>query len=100
MTKASAKLTIEDFQLIKVIGKGSFGKVVLVRLKGRDKLYAMKILDKRSIVQRNQVKHTNTERRVLGKISHPFIVRLHYAFQSRTRLHFVLDYCSGGELFF
>ena len=46
------------------------------------------------------MKHTKTERRVLGKIKHPFIVRLHYAFQTRTRLHFVLDYCKGGELFF
>ena len=94
------KVTIRDFELIKVIGKGSFGKVLLVRRKKSKRLYAMKVLNKQNIMQRNQVVHTLTERRVLGQIKHPFIVTLHYAFQTRTRLHFVLDYCSGGELFF
>lgn len=94
------ELSLEDFQMLKIVGKGSFGKVVLVRRKGHSKLYAMKILDKASICARNQIKHTMTERRVLERITHPFIVKLHWAFQSKTRLHFVLDYCSGGELFF
>jgi len=96
----SGKVTIRDFELIKVIGKGSFGKVLLVRRKKSKKLYAMKILDKQNIMKRNQIVHTLTERRVLGQIKHPFIVTLHFAFQTKTRLHFVLDYCSGGELFF
>ncbi len=94
------KITIRDFELVKVIGKGSFGKVLLVRRQKSTKLFAMKVLDKQNIMQRNQVVHTLTERRVLGQIKHPFIVTLHYAFQTKTRLHFVLDYCSGGELFF
>ena len=51
-------------------------------------------------MKKKQVAHTKTERSVLGTIRHPFIVRLHYAFQTGDKLHFVLDYCSGGELFF
>eukprot|EP00943_MAST-04B_sp_MAST-4B-sp1_P007934 g7934.t1 len=95
-----ARVTLDDFHLIKVIGKGSFAKVVLVRQKKTEKLYAMKILKKDHIVKRKQVEHTNTERAVLRFTRHPFIVQLHYAFQTSDRLFFVLDYCSGGELFF
>ena len=60
----------------------------------------MKVLSKPNIVKRRQVEHTNTERRVLGNINHPFIVRLHYAFQTNEKLYFVLDYAAGGELFY
>jgi len=52
------------------------------------------------IRKRNQVEHTKTERRVLERIRHPFIVRMKYAFKDREKLYFVLDYCHGGELFF
>ena len=94
------KVSIDSFELIRVIGKGSFGKVTLVRKKSDDKLYAMKVLSKPNIVKRKQVEHTRTERRILGTISHPFIVKLHYAFQTDKKLYFVLDYAAGGELFF
>ena len=60
----------------------------------------MKVLSKPNIVRRKQVEHTRTERRVLGAINHPFIVKLHYAFQTEDKLFFVLDYAAGGELFF
>eukprot|EP00735_Rhodelphis_limneticus_P014091 TRINITY_DN807_c0_g1::TRINITY_DN807_c0_g1_i1::g.25283::m.25283 TRINITY_DN807_c0_g1::TRINITY_DN807_c0_g1_i1::g.25283 ORF type:complete len:395 (+),score=100.76,sp/P54644/KRAC_DICDI/51.80/2e-122,Pkinase/PF00069.20/1.7e-73,Pkinase_Tyr/PF07714.12/9.7e-31,Pkinase_C/PF00433.19/5.7e-11,Kinase-like/PF14531.1/5.2e+02,Kinase-like/PF14531.1/0.00044,APH/PF01636.18/0.042,Kdo/PF06293.9/0.11 TRINITY_DN807_c0_g1_i1:85-1185(+) len=93
-------VTMDDFELIKVIGKGSYGKVMLVKKKDTGRLYAMKVLKKANILQKKQVEHTKTERHVLGTIKHPFIVTLHYAFQTPDKLHFVLDYCSGGELFF
>uniref|UniRef100_M4B2Z9 AGC protein kinase n=1 Tax=Hyaloperonospora arabidopsidis (strain Emoy2) TaxID=559515 RepID=M4B2Z9_HYAAE len=93
-------VTLQDFKMIQVIGRGSFGKVVLVRHKATKTLYAMKILSKENIVKRKQVEHTRTERRVLGCTRHPFIVGLHYAFQTARRLYFVLDYCPGGELFY
>lgn len=93
-------VTLQDFQMIQVIGRGSFGKVVLVGHRETKKLYAMKILSKENIVKRKQVEHTRTERRVLGCTKHPFIVGLHYAFQTPQRLYFVLDYCPGGELFY
>lgn len=98
--EAKQKVGLHDFDLVRVIGKGSFGKVTLVRKKTTNQLYAMKVLSKPNIVKRKQVEHTKTERRVLGTINHPFIVRLHYAFQSEDKLYFVLDYASGGELFF
>lgn len=94
------KPTVEDFELVRVIGKGSFGKVTLVRKKSDSKLYAMKVLTKQNIIKRKQVEHTKTERNVLGRLNHPFIVKLHYAFQTDVKLYFVLDYAAGGELFF
>jgi len=90
---------LDDFQLLKVIGKGSYGKVMLVRHSDGTS-YAMKMLRKEHIVKRNQVEHTKTERNVLEAVSHPFIVNLHYAFQTPTKLYFVLEFCAGGELFF
>lgn len=75
------KVCLDDFLLVKVIGKGSFGKVTLVKKKTDGNLYAMKVLSKPNIVKRKQVEHTKTERRVLGKMKHPFIVHMHYAFQ-------------------
>ena len=96
-------VNLSNFELLKVLGKGSYGKVFLVKKRdGRDagQHYAMKVLKKDYVVQKRQVQHTKTERNVLGTIIHPFIVKLHYAFQTGQKLHFVLDYCSGGEIFF
>jgi serine/threonine protein kinase len=62
--------------------------------------FALKVLKKDHIINRNQVEHTKTERNVLGKVEHPFIVGLNMAFQSKEKLYFVLDYCAGGELFY
>jgi RAC serine/threonine-protein kinase len=93
-------INLEAFDIIKVVGKGSFGKVFLVREKASSTLYAMKVLKKDYIIRKNQVEHTKTERNVLGYVHHPFIVGLNMAFQTADKLFFVLDYCSGGELFF
>eukprot|EP00599_Poterioochromonas_sp_BG-1_P009916 CAMPEP_0173144130 /NCGR_PEP_ID=MMETSP1105-20130129/7054_1 /TAXON_ID=2985 /ORGANISM="Ochromonas sp., Strain BG-1" /LENGTH=501 /DNA_ID=CAMNT_0014057761 /DNA_START=704 /DNA_END=2209 /DNA_ORIENTATION=+ len=93
-------ISLEAFKIIKVIGKGSFGKVFLVRDKANGNLYAMKVLKKDYIKKKNQIEHTRTERAVLGNVRHPFIVGLNMAFQTADKLFFVLDYCSGGELFF
>jgi len=92
--------SLESFKIIKVIGKGSFGKVFLVKEIQTNELYALKVLRKDNIIKRNQVEHTRTERSVLGYVKHPFIVGLNMAFQSNDKLYFVLDYCAGGELFF
>jgi hypothetical protein len=85
------------FALLKVVGKGSFGKVMQVRKKDTGRIYAMKVLHKSNIVRRNQVEHTRTERNVLGRIVHPFIVGLNFAFQTTDKLYFVLDYCLTEE---
>jgi len=88
---------------LRVLGKGSFGKVVLVQKRvGKEKgqLFAMKILRKSHLVRRRQIERTRTERKVLSVVNHPFIMKLHYAFQTPDKLYLVLDYCPGGELFF
>jgi len=91
---------LDSFKMIKVIGKGSFGKVFLVKENKTEEMYALKVLRKDNIIKRNQVEHTKTERSVLGYVKHPFIVGMNMAFQSKDKLYFVLDYCAGGELFF
>ena len=100
--KLNPKLTIDDFELLKVLGKGSFGKVMLVRKKNEkdNTLYAMKTLRKAALVKRNQLAHTSTERFILQNIHNPFLVHLVYAFQTPDKLYMVLDYMGGGELFF
>lgn len=94
----NTKMSVADFDLLKVLGKGSFGKVMLVKRKG--KLFALKSLQKAKLVQRNQLHHTATERVVLQTLLNPFLVHLQYAFQTKDKLYMVLDYVGGGELFF
>jgi serine/threonine protein kinase len=99
--KGGEKMNIDNFELLKVLGKGSFGKVMLVRLKdGDETLYAMKTLRKAALIKRNQLLHTATERNILQNIQHPFLVNLIFAFQTEDKLYMVLDYMGGGELFF
>lgn len=99
-TKMRTDLKPEDFIPRKLVGKGSFGKVFMVEKASNGKIYAMKVLKKEQLVKRKQIAHTQTERRVLQDISHPFIVSLRYAFQTSEKLYMVLDYFTGGELFF
>jgi serum/glucocorticoid-regulated kinase 2 len=81
-------LTVDDFELLKVLGKGSFGKVMLVKKKDdpTETLYALKTLRKAALVKRNQLAHTATERTILQHIRNPFLVHLVYAFQTPDKL--------------
>jgi len=90
----------DDFEFLKVIGRGSFGKVMQVRQKDTGEIYAMKILKKKALIAKQQVEHTNAERKILQQLQHPFLMHLRYAFQTDSKLYFVLDYYRGGELFF
>lgn len=94
------KVTLENFEFIKVLGKGTFGKVILCREKGTGRLFAIKILKKEVIIQKDEVAHTLTENRVLRTTNHPFLTSLKYSFQTNDRLCFVMEYVNGGELFF
>jgi len=100
---ATAKrLTVDDFDLLNVIGKGSFGKVMQVRKKSGDDagaIYAMKVLSKKHIVANNEVEHTRSERNILQRLQHPFLVNLLYSFQTEDKLYFILEFVNGGELF-
>uniref|UniRef100_A0A8P0PR31 non-specific serine/threonine protein kinase n=2 Tax=Canis lupus familiaris TaxID=9615 RepID=A0A8P0PR31_CANLF len=100
VSKARAKVTMNDFDYLKLLGKGTFGKVILVREKASGRYYAMKILRKEVIIAKDEVAHTVTESRVLQNTRHPFLTALKYAFQTHDRLCFVMEYANGGELFF
>ena len=102
-TLSSSKVSIEDFKLLTVVGKGSFGKVFLAqKLTGADRgaVYAIKTLKKDVLHARGQLQHTRAEREILQAMHHPFIVSLKCAFQTPEKLYLVTDFCSGGELFF
>jgi serine/threonine protein kinase len=99
----SEKLTVNDFDLLKVVGKGAFGKVMLVRKKGGQgdgQIYAMKVLKKSVVAAKGQIENTKSERSILLEIRHPYIVRLRFAFQSEDKLYLVTDYYNGGSLFY
>ena len=92
-------VSIEHFSLLKVLGRGSFGKVMLVRKLDDGKLFAMKSLQKRKIFKLKQFEHVLTERSVALNIQHPFLVNLCYAFQTAEKLYLVLEFMGGGDVF-
>ncbi|XP_037550127.1 ribosomal protein S6 kinase alpha-3 isoform X2 [Nematolebias whitei] len=99
--EGSEKADPRQFELRKVLGQGSFGKVFLVRkITGPDagQLYAMKVLKKATLKVRDRVR-TKMERDILVEVNHPFIVKLHYAFQTEGKLYLILDFLKGGDLF-
>ncbi|KAK6200832.1 Serine/threonine-protein kinase [Pestalotiopsis sp. IQ-011] len=92
----------DDFQILRLIGKGTFGQVYQVRKKDTGRIYAMKVLSKKVIVQKKEVAHTVGERNILVRTAtseSPFIVGLKFSFQTTQDLFLVTDYMSGGELF-
>ncbi|KAM7526598.1 hypothetical protein LguiA_016500 [Lonicera macranthoides] len=91
---------LEDFEVMKVVGQGAFGKVFQVRKKGTSEVYAMKVMRKDKIMEKNHAEYMKAERDILTKIDHPFIVQLRYSFQTKYRLYLVLDFMNGGHLFF
>eukprot|EP01100_Stratorugosa_tubuloviscum_P007040 TRINITY_DN296_c1_g1_i1.p1 TRINITY_DN296_c1_g1~~TRINITY_DN296_c1_g1_i1.p1 ORF type:complete len:341 (+),score=165.42 TRINITY_DN296_c1_g1_i1:155-1177(+) len=94
------KITLNDFIILKVIGRGGFGKVLLVKKKNTNEIFAMKVLKKDFLIKTKNVGYTMTERNVLRRVRHPFIVSLHYAFQNAGKLYLVMDFMAGGQLFY
>uniref|UniRef100_A0A915DVQ5 cAMP-dependent protein kinase catalytic subunit n=1 Tax=Ditylenchus dipsaci TaxID=166011 RepID=A0A915DVQ5_9BILA len=91
--------TLDDFDRIKTLGTGSFGRVMLVKHKQSGVYYAMKILDKQKVVKLKQVEHTLNEKRILQAIDFPFLVNMQYSFKDNSNLYMVLEFISGGEMF-
>ncbi|EGV61913.1 Serine/threonine-protein kinase [Yamadazyma tenuis] len=92
----------EDFEILRLLGKGTFGKVYQVKKRDNNRIYAMKVLSKKVIVKKKEIAHTIGERNILVRTSaaqSPFIVGLKFSFQTPTDLYLVTDYMSGGELF-
>ena len=96
----NVKVTYNDFEPIKLLGRGSFGEVLLVRLKANKKVYAMKILNKNLLKIKKQELHTKTERDLMVKINCPFIVNIKSAFQDTKKLYIVSEFMQGGDMFF
>ncbi|XP_078448550.1 serine/threonine-protein kinase AtPK2/AtPK19-like [Wolffia australiana] len=104
-----SKLGPSDFEILSLVGRGAFGKVFLVRKKGRGsgdggedgmEIFAMKVMRKDTIIKKNQVEYMRAERDILTKVTHPFIVQLRYSFQTKSKLYLILDFINGGHLFF
>eukprot|EP01105_Mastigella_eilhardi_P015535 TRINITY_DN355_c3_g1_i1.p1 TRINITY_DN355_c3_g1~~TRINITY_DN355_c3_g1_i1.p1 ORF type:complete len:482 (-),score=142.11 TRINITY_DN355_c3_g1_i1:83-1447(-) len=93
------RVGLADFQLLRLIGKGNFGRVNLVQMKG-GQFFAMKVLSKSHIIESHEIEHTMAECSILQKMKHPFLVNLHYSFQTLENLYLILDFVNGGELLF
>lgn len=94
-----AKPSLDNYEIIKVLGRGTYGKVQLVRSKSDNKIYALKTMGKRLLEETDQVEQTLVEKEVLLKTRHPFLVSAHAAFQTPEKIFLVIDYVPGGELF-
>ncbi|KAL6178145.1 hypothetical protein ACLB2K_049664 [Fragaria x ananassa] len=103
---AVRKFGPSDFEILRVVGRGAFGKVFQVRKKrcdgeeDGDGLYAMKVMRKETVIKKNHVDYMKAERDILTKVVHPFIVQLRYSFQSKSKLYLIMDFMNGGHLFY
>ncbi|OQR97992.1 kinase, partial [Thraustotheca clavata] len=88
-----------DFELLCVVGQGAFGKVIQVRHTPSAEIYAMKIVSKEYLVKKNSISNMQTERDIMTKVNHPFLISLKYAFQTTENVYLVMQYIPGGELF-
>lgn len=97
--KSNPTLRINDFALMCTLGRGSFGRVLLVHHKVSNKFYALKVLHKEKLVKNNQIKHTINERNILYACEHPNIIRLYSSFKDNSYLYFIVDLCCHSDLY-
>jgi len=96
--KRRKRLKVDDFEKIKVIGRGAFGEVRVARKKDTSEIFAMKIMKKSEMVKKNQVAHIRAERDVLALADNPWVVELHFSFQDDFNLFLVMEFLQGGDL--
>jgi len=92
------KVTVEHFKTVKIIGRGAFGEVRVVKKKNDNAVYAMKTMLKKEMIDKNQIAHIKAERDLLSVADNPWLVRLLYSFQDDKYLYLVMEYCGGGDL--
>ena len=98
-SRKTMEVKLEDFKLITVLGRGTFGKVYLAELRQNSNMYAIKSIRKDVLLEFDQVNNTKLEKDILFSCDHPFLVGMDYLFQSSLRLYFVMPFVSGGELY-
>ncbi|KAM3073718.1 cAMP-dependent protein kinase catalytic subunit [Clarireedia jacksonii] len=97
--QTKGKYSLTDFEILRTLGTGSFGRVHLVQSKHNQRFYAVKVLKKAQVHKMKQVEHTNDERKMLQEVKHPFLITLWGTFQDSRNLYMVMDFVEGGELF-
>merc|ERR1719346_500722 len=93
-----SRLGVDDFEPIKVIGKGAFGEVRLVQKVDTGHVYAMKILRKADMVAKEQVAHVRAERDILVEADHQWVVKMYYSFQDPINLYLIMEFLPGGDM--
>lgn len=96
----NTKLSMSNFEIISVLGRGFYGKVMLVRHRDTQDLFAIKSVQKSRLLDKDRIHTVITERNILSRVSHPFIIGLKFAFQTPSKFYFGLEYAPGGELFY
>lgn len=91
---------LANYTPLKTIGKGTFGKVLLVKSKNDQNFYALKCIKKSQILEKKCITQIKTEKKVLEKLDHPFIVKLYSTFQTADKIFMLLEYSNGGDMFF
>ena len=97
--KSIKEVKLEDFKILKIIGRGSFGKVSLVEYIPTNEIYAMKSLKKDILIEQEQIENTILEKNILENINYPLLCNLIFCFQTEERIYFIMPFLSGGELF-
>ena len=95
----STPVQLSSFSIEKLIGRGSYAKVFLVTKKDTGEQFAMKVLKKSKMESKKDVKRLFIEKDIISYITHPFIVKLHYTFQTESKAYFILDLLNGGDLY-
>lgn len=97
--KKAAEAKLEEFERLKLVGKGTFGKVFKVKHRTTGKIYAMKTIRKDTVLDNQSLDSLKLEMEVLEKVDHQFLVNMDYVFTDKYRVFFMMDYIDGGELF-
>eukprot|EP00826_Nyctotherus_ovalis_P002723 TRINITY_DN1054_c0_g1_i1.p1 TRINITY_DN1054_c0_g1~~TRINITY_DN1054_c0_g1_i1.p1 ORF type:complete len:444 (+),score=37.91 TRINITY_DN1054_c0_g1_i1:297-1628(+) len=98
LSEEAKKIGISSFKVLSKLGQGAFGQVFKVQMQSNDLVYAMKTISKKFLSDTKQLKYAEAECQILKELDHPFVIKLHYSFQTPDYLHLIIDLCEGGDL--